>query len=68
MTALADRIRDSLAAAKSGGTYKRLRTLTEPMAPVTKMEGVGEVIVFCSNNYLGLADHPEVVQLSLIHI
>ena len=65
MTALADRIRDSLAAAKAGGTYKRLRTLTEPMAPVTKMEGVGEVIVFCSNNYLGLADHPEVVQAGI---
>ena len=26
------------------------------------LEGVGEVIVFCSNNYLGLADHPEVIE------
>jgi glycine C-acetyltransferase len=25
------------------------------------LEGIGEVIVLCSNNYLGLADHPEVM-------
>ena len=29
--------------------------------PGTTIEGVGEVLVFCSNNYLGFADHPEVI-------
>ncbi len=31
------------------------------MAPVTVLDGIGEVLVFCSNNYLGLANHPEVI-------
>jgi glycine C-acetyltransferase len=33
-----------------------------PLGPTARLEGVGEVIVLCSNNYLGLADHPEVIE------
>ncbi|MEK6236175.1 MAG: glycine C-acetyltransferase, partial [Planctomycetales bacterium] len=61
MSVLLDRMQASLDALKQEGTYKRLRCLTEPMGPKTAMEGVGDVLVFCSNNYLGLANHPEVV-------
>jgi len=43
------------------GTRKNLRYITGPMGPTVSLEGIGEVIVLCSNNYLGLADHPEVV-------
>lgn len=43
------------------GTLKRLRHMTGPMGPVVQVEGVGELICLCSNNYLGLASHPEVV-------
>jgi glycine C-acetyltransferase len=42
-------------------TYKRFLTLESPQGPVVRMSGRGEVIVLSSNNYLGLADHPEVV-------
>lgn len=45
----------------NSGQYKHLRTVTSPMGPVVQLEDVGEVVVLCSNNYLGLADHPEVV-------
>ena len=62
MTVLSTRLRDALDALRAAGTYKRLRYLTAPMGPATAIEGLGEVVVFCSNNYLGLADHPEVVQ------
>jgi len=62
MTALSTRLHDSLAALQKAGTYKQLRHLTGPMGPTAKLEGIGEVLVFCSNNYLGLADHPEVVE------
>ncbi len=50
-----------LDALRAAGTYKHLRHITGPMAPEVHMEEAGDVIVLSSNNYLGLADHPEVV-------
>lgn len=47
---------------KESGTYKELRYLTSPMSNRTCVEGHNEVVILCSNNYLGLADKPEVVQ------
>jgi glycine C-acetyltransferase len=46
---------------KDAGEYKFLETIHSPMGPIANLEGYGDVLVFCSNNYLGLADHPEVV-------
>ncbi len=40
---------------------KRFHHITSPLGPTATLEGRGEVIVLCSNNYLGLANHPEVV-------
>jgi glycine C-acetyltransferase len=40
---------------------KRFYNVQGPMGPTAQIEGRGEVIVLCSNNYLGLANHPEVV-------
>jgi glycine C-acetyltransferase len=40
---------------------KRFHHVLGPMGPTVEIEGRGEVIVLCSNNYLGLANHPEVV-------
>jgi glycine C-acetyltransferase len=42
-------------------TYKNFNTLESPQGPVVQMAGRGEVVVLSSNNYLGLAGHPEVV-------
>src|SRR3954470_6925253 len=44
------------------GQYKHLHYVMGPLGATAKLEGVGEVIVLCSNNYLGLADHPEVME------
>lgn len=41
---------------------KEFHTLEAPQGPVTRMQGVGEVLVLSSNNYLGLANHPGVVE------
>jgi len=62
MSILGERLRRTLTDLRSAGTYKALREVTAPMGPVTTLDGVGDVLVFCSNNYLGLADHPEVVE------
>ncbi len=45
---------------REDGTYKELKALCSPMGPIVQLDGQGEVIVLCSNNYLGLANHPEV--------
>ncbi|HJR62543.1 MAG TPA: glycine C-acetyltransferase [Gemmatimonadaceae bacterium] len=42
--------------------YKRLNYLESPQAARVRMEGRGEVLIFSSNNYLGLANEPAVVK------
>jgi glycine C-acetyltransferase len=54
-----------LAALKDAGTYKRLNHIESPQGPRVRMEGRGEVIVLSSNNYLGLANEPSVVQAGI---
>ena len=54
-----------LEALREGGTYKRFNTLLSPQGPVVEMAGRGEVIVLSSNNYLGLANRPEVVEAGI---
>jgi glycine C-acetyltransferase len=65
MTALRDEVGFELAALREAGTYKRFNTLESPQGPVVRMAGRGEVIVLSSNNYLGLADHPDVVRAGM---
>jgi 8-amino-7-oxononanoate synthase len=55
MTDIADRL-DELRAA---GLYRRLRLVSGPQGPRVLLDG-HEVLLLCSNNYLGLADHPRV--------
>jgi glycine C-acetyltransferase len=62
---LDDRLREELDALLRAGTYKRFNTLCSPQGPVVEMEGRGEVLVLSSNNYLGLADRPEVVEAGI---
>ncbi len=59
------RLRQELDALQAAGTYKHLRHLTSPMAAEVHMEEAGDVIVLSSNNYLGLADDPEVVEAGI---
>ncbi len=50
---------------EAGGQYKRLGMLESPMDAVVKMRDHGEVLCFCSNNYLGLANEPRVVEAGI---
>ncbi|MBA3919332.1 MAG: glycine C-acetyltransferase [Gemmatimonas sp.] len=54
-----------LSALKEAGTYKRLNHIESPQGPRVRMEGRGEVIVLSSNNYLGLANEPAVVDAGI---
>ncbi len=47
---------------RTAGTYKRFNTLLSPQDAVVTMAGRGEVLVLSSNNYLGLAGHPDVIR------
>src|SRR4051812_44309839 len=50
-----------LGSLRDSGQYKQLHHVLGPLGATANLEGVGEVIVLCSNNYLGLASHPAVV-------
>ena len=47
---------------KDAGLYKSERIITSPQDAVIKISTGEEVINFCANNYLGLSNHPEVIQ------
>jgi len=47
---------------KDNGLYKKERIITSPQGAVIKISTGEEVINFCANNYLGLSDHPDVIQ------
>ena len=65
MSTLDEQIAIELGALRDAGTYKRFNTLESPQGPVVTMAGRGEVIVLSSNNYLGLAEHPDVVRAGI---
>jgi glycine C-acetyltransferase len=52
---------DTLSKIRQDGLYKTERTITTPQdVEISTVEG-GEVLNFCANNYLGLANNPNVI-------
>ncbi len=45
---------------REAGTFKDERIISSPQSAAIQVPG-GEVINFCANNYLGLADNPEII-------
>ena len=51
---------EELESIREAGTYKEERVISSPQSAAIEVPQ-GEVINFCANNYLGLADNPEII-------
>ena len=58
---MSDEIHDRLEEIRELGLYRKLRLISGPQGPRVLLDG-RPVLLLCSNNYLGLADHPRVRQ------
>jgi glycine C-acetyltransferase len=58
---LKDELAETLARLREQGTYKSELVMTTPQGAHVEVEGRGELLNLCANNYLGLANHPAIV-------
>jgi glycine C-acetyltransferase len=65
MTTPNQRIQAELESIEQQGLYKHERVITTPQGVEITTREAGEVLNFCANNYLGLANHPELVQAAV---
>jgi len=56
---LLKRLEAQIGELKRDGLFKRERVIASGQGPVVRLEDGREVINLCANNYLGLANHPE---------
>jgi glycine C-acetyltransferase len=59
---LRDELVETLAEIREAGTYKSELTMTTPQGAHVNVEESGELLNLCANNYLGLANHPAIVE------
>jgi len=55
-------IAEELKQIKDGGLYKAERIITSPQNTMITIQTGRKVLNLCANNYLGLADHPDVIK------
>ena len=55
-------LRAELDSLGEAGLYKRERVIVSPQRAAIGVAGGKEVINFCANNYLGLSDHPRLIE------
>ncbi len=56
-----ERLTDRIEEITQAGLFKRERTIESPQQPEIKVSTGSTVLNFCANNYLGLANHPRVL-------
>lgn len=62
MSAFLDYLDSEIQKLKKSGLYKAERVIKTPQNTCVEVESNNVVINFCANNYLGLADHPVLIQ------
>lgn len=60
-----DWVQDEIDALKTAGLYNNIRTLGSPQGAWLIVDGK-KVLNFCSNNYLGLANHPILIEAAAL--
>jgi glycine C-acetyltransferase len=58
---LTERYADTLDEIRDAGLFKAERVITGPQSAEITLEDGRTVLNFCANNYLGLADHPDII-------
>jgi glycine C-acetyltransferase len=56
------RMQSTLDEIRAAGLYKEERVITTPQSVEIAVQDGSRVLNFCANNYLGLADHPELIE------
>ena len=56
-----DQLSEQISELKQQGLYKDERIITSAQQPEIRVNNNLEVINFCANNYLGLANHPQII-------
>ena len=59
--ALLEDLTGRLEEVRQAGTFKTELVMSTPQGAHVDVEGRGELLNLCANNYLGLASHPEIV-------
>ena len=57
-----DQIKQQIEDVKAEGLYKSERVITSQQQAAVKISSGQEVLNFCANNYLGLANHPALIE------
>ncbi|XP_075261839.1 2-amino-3-ketobutyrate coenzyme A ligase, mitochondrial-like [Convolutriloba macropyga] len=66
LSSWADVVQSELESIREAGTWKTERVITSSQsAQITVASRKEKVLNFCANNYLGLSDHPQVVQAAI---
>ena len=57
-----DYVSEKLAGIEAAGTFKRERLITSAQQAEIKISTGATVLNLCANNYLGLANHPAIIE------
>jgi glycine C-acetyltransferase len=61
---LTDRYAETLEEIRDAGLFKAERIITSPQSAEITLADGRTVLNFCANNYLGLADHPDIIDVA----